>query len=204
MMVPVPPPWAPRAPHPCWGAACAPRGREAAGDPAVGPGTGFSPDECCVGHAPGCRVRSWVPPLPPPLHPLRIPRRPWGAGLLAGGCTGSPPATPSLTPGCAIPLKPCKHRKGRARLAVLSTSPGAQPAPTSPPQPHRAAHSLPWPRRAGVPSLGCPRGIPPTQSGVPPACCVGSAGTCPSGLQGRGRSRGTVKKRSRRAAQPPL
>lgn len=166
-------------PNPWLGAVCTPRGREAAGDPAVGSGTGISPDGCRVECAPGCRVRSWVPPLPPPPRPPRIPCRSWG------GCTVSPQAAPSFAPGCAVPLKPRKHRKGRAGLVMLSTSPGAQPAPSptgpwaalsaptaSPKWGARGSRSLAtqsWgPQRpfpVAVPSLGCPRGIPPTQSG---------------------------------------
>lgn len=71
-----------------------------------------------------------------------------------------------------------KHRKGRAGLAVLSTSPGSQPVP--PPSPHGAGScpfgpryldpsqtgdegstSLPRPRRAGVPDIAALWPSPP-------------------------------------------
>lgn len=62
--------------------------------------------------------------------------------------------------GCAVPLKPRKHRKGRAWLAVCSTSPGTQPAP-----PGAGGCSLcpPASPRDPIPTAGSSPGLP--QSG---------------------------------------
>lgn len=177
MVVPIPPPC---APHLC-------SQGEAAGDPAVGLGTGFSPHGCCVERALGCWVRSWVPPLLPLLHPFRTPHCPQGATP----CVSPSQAMLSLTPGCAVPLKPCKHRKGCAGLAGLSTSPGASLSPPPPPVPWgwglpawpplppllptggaNRGTSFPWLRRGPqhwfcVPSLGCPEESPRPRTGSP-------------------------------------
>lgn len=65
---------------------------------------------------------------------LEDPHRPQSAGLLTVGCTVCPPPPATLSLPQDVPSH--KHRKGRAVLAVLSTSPGSQPAP--PPSPHGA------------------------------------------------------------------
>lgn len=158
MVVPIPPPCAPNL--------CSQQ--EAVGDPAVGLGTGFCPHGCCVGHVLGCWVRSWVPPLLPLLHPFRTPHCPQGATP----CVSPSQATLSLTPGCAVPLKPCKHRKGCAGLAGLSMSPGAGLSPPPPPVPWGwglpAWPTLPHPlptggANGGHPSPGCAE-VPDTGS----------------------------------------